>query len=267
MSVGEIALCFFFGKFLSFMWILINALQLVVLLGIWQILYPYFLKVVFNELKRVSWAEYLDDLEIGRRMNELLFGTDDLQDVKLTSDKLGEERLGSSNMFESLGVSVLILSLLFFLALIVIAVIIVCCKKKEWSEKNQERIENLKRKIKYNPVIRYFLLNSIKFNYSALCVLKQSNAGVWSQVTAVLMLGFINLCPLVLSAILYKRNDELQDKERISMMGTLYEGKNVESQRKHRVWSYPLVFFYRRLIFAVCTVTLFDYPSIQMMMH
>ena len=50
-------------------------------------------------------------------------------------------------------------------------------------------------------------------------------------------------------------------------MGTLYEGKNVESERKHRVWSYPLVFFYRRSFFAVCTVTLFDYPALQMMMH
>ena len=179
LSVGEIALCFFFGKFLSFMWILINALQLVVLLGIWQILYPDFLKVVFKELKRVSWAEYFDDLEIGRRMNEFLFGTDSQQDVKLTSDRLGEERLGSSNIFESLGVSVLILSLLFFLVLIVIVVIIMCCRKKEWSEKNKERIEGLKRKIKYNPILRYFLLNSIKFNYSALCVFKQStNAGV-----------------------------------------------------------------------------------------
>lgn len=79
LSFGEIFACFAFEKVLSFMWILINALQLIVFLGIWQILYPDFLKVALSELKRVSWGEYFDDLEIGKRISELLWGQPDEQ--------------------------------------------------------------------------------------------------------------------------------------------------------------------------------------------
>ena len=74
LSLGEIIACFASGKMLTFMWILINAVQILVFLGIWQILYPDFIKVVLSELRRVSWGEYLDDLEIGKRMNESVFG-------------------------------------------------------------------------------------------------------------------------------------------------------------------------------------------------
>ena len=75
LSVGEIIACFTFGRFLSLMWILINALQLLVFLGaIWQVRYTRFLTIVFRELKRVSWGEYFDDLEMGKRASELLFG-------------------------------------------------------------------------------------------------------------------------------------------------------------------------------------------------
>ena len=77
LSFGEIIACFVSGKFLTFMWILINAVQILVFLGIWQILYPDFIKVVLSELRRVSWGEYLDDLEIGRRMNDSVFGSND----------------------------------------------------------------------------------------------------------------------------------------------------------------------------------------------
>ena len=86
----------------------------------------------------------------------------------------------------------------------------------------------MKRKLKYNPVIRYLLLNSLKFNYSAFCVFKQADAGAGSVFVAILLLLFINICPLVLSRILYKNNNELKEKETEDKIGTLYEGKNVE---------------------------------------
>ena len=76
------------------------------------------------------------------------------------------------------------------------------------------------------------------------------------------MLILINLCPLVLSRILYKNNNVLKEQETKNKIGALYEGKNVESKRKHRAWVFPLVFFGRRLVFILGTVVLFDYPSI-----
>ena len=68
LSIGEIIACFAFSRVLSLMWILINALQLIVFLGIWQILYPNFLKVILFELKRVSWGEFFDDIKIGEHV-------------------------------------------------------------------------------------------------------------------------------------------------------------------------------------------------------
>ena len=119
----------------------------------------------------------------------------------------------------------------------------------------------------WNPVIRYLLLNSLKINYSAACVFKHTDAGAWSQFVAVLMLVGINVCPLILARILYKNNGVLEDKEKVSKIGTLYEGKNVPADRKHRVWIYPLVFFFRRSLFIVGTLVLFDYPALQMVVH
>ena len=68
------------------------------------------------------------------------------------------------------------MSVLFMLILTVGVGIILSCRNKTLSEKNRERVKTLKRKLQYNPVIRYFLLNSLKFNYSALCVFKQADA-------------------------------------------------------------------------------------------
>ena len=53
----------------------------------------------------------------------------------------------------------------------------------------------------------------------------------------------------------------------MARIGTLYDGKNVEADRKHKVWSYPLVYFYRRTLFILGTVLLFDYPAQQMIVH
>ena len=159
------------------------------------------------------------------------------------------------------------MSVIFLLILIVAVVVYISCRNKPLSEKNRERVKTLKRKLLYNPVIRYFLLNSLKFNYSALCVFKQADAGAGSYFVAVLLLILINICPLVLSRILYKNNSHLEDKETEIKIGTLYEGKNVEPKRKHRAWVFPLVFFGRRFLFIVGTVALFDYPFAQMIMH
>ena len=54
MSAVELVYCLFFEELIASQWILINALQLIVFLVIWQILLPPFLKIVLFELKRVS---------------------------------------------------------------------------------------------------------------------------------------------------------------------------------------------------------------------
>ena len=80
LSIGEVIACFAFSRVLSLMWILINALQLIVFLGIWQILYPSFLKVVLSELKRVSWGEFFDDIKIGEHVQKIFSDSEEQEE-------------------------------------------------------------------------------------------------------------------------------------------------------------------------------------------
>ena len=186
-SAGELILCLFFDEFIAGMWILINALQLVVFLGIWQILFPHFLKVVLFELKRVSWGEYIEDFEIVQYFNEQIWGSDEEEEIlEAGSDAIGIERLGSPNLFKNIGLSVIFMSLIFLLTAIMIALVDLCCRNKELSDKAKKRIEKMKREMKYNPLIRYMLLNSLNFNFSAICVFMHADSKIESKVFAAL---------------------------------------------------------------------------------
>ena len=101
------------------------------------------------------------------------------------------------------------MSILFFVVVLCIVLIAACCRDR--IDKCKERIQTLKRKVKYNPLIRYLLLNSLKFNYSAMCVLfvKHDEADIWSKLSASLMLLFINACPILLMYVLRKHDKEL----------------------------------------------------------
>ena len=57
----------------------------------------------------------------------------------------------------------------------------------------------------------------------------------------------------------------MEKDEKVRNFGSLYDNKKVNKEKKHRVWAYPLAFFYRRTVFALITVYLFDSPSMQMM--
>ena len=46
-------------------WPLINTLQFVVFIALWNIKYPKNLRRVMHEIKRIALGEYLDDLELG----------------------------------------------------------------------------------------------------------------------------------------------------------------------------------------------------------
>ena len=86
----------------------------------------------------------------------------------------------------------------------------------------------MKKKVRYNPIIRYLLLNSLKFNFSAFSVIKKYNeSSVGSIVVAVLILVIINVTPIFLSRILYKNSRTLDIKEQHEKIGTLYLGRNV----------------------------------------
>ena len=84
---------------------------------------------------------------------------------------------------------------------------------------------------------------------------------------AVIIFIVINLIPLLLTIIVFKKADELEREENVGKFGTIYGGKNVAFGKDHQVWKHPLTFFYRRLAFMSVTVFLADIPQLQMMVQ
>ena len=65
LSVWQIILCFILGKTLKSMWILINTVQFIVYMSLWQIGFEDLLRIFLKELKRIVLAEFFDDLAVG----------------------------------------------------------------------------------------------------------------------------------------------------------------------------------------------------------
>ena len=68
LSIWQIIMCFFLRKAISSMWILINTVQFIVYMSLWQINYEPVLRVFFRELKRIVLAEFFDDLAICQKV-------------------------------------------------------------------------------------------------------------------------------------------------------------------------------------------------------
>ena len=68
------------------------------------------------------------------------------------------------------------------------------------------------KKIFFNPFIRYSLLNALKLNLNAFITLKAYNvSNIGERVTAIIILTIINLVPIILARLLFKRKNELED--------------------------------------------------------
>ena len=76
----EIIICFIAGEALGSMWILVNALQFIVVISTWNINVPIRAMMFFNVLNRVVQGEFIDDLQIGIKIAEgFSIETDDIE--------------------------------------------------------------------------------------------------------------------------------------------------------------------------------------------
>ena len=110
----------------------------------------------------------------------------------------------------------------------------------------------------YNPVIRLTFLSGLKTNMTTALVFKLLRDETAQIIAASLIFAIFNLIPLLYARILFKHRTELESEDKIRKFGSLYDNKNVKSDRDHRVWGFPLNFFYRRTAFALITIFLFD---------
>ena len=89
-------------------------------------------------------------------------------------------RLGSDDIFSNFGISFI----LIFILLLIIYLVIVCgarvSKRYAMSSKVQEFFRKIEKKLLYNPMIRYSMLNCLKFNYTAIVALIGIKSAEWT---------------------------------------------------------------------------------------
>lgn len=140
----------------------------------------------------------------------------------------------------------------------------VICKS---SEKKAKMIKDLKRKIFFNPFIRYIFISYLKLSFAAMVVLKLVKESPLQVFAAYVILLIVNLVPILLAYLLYKNKTSLDELDTKLKFGSIYALKNPFGTYKDRIWVFPLAFFYRRALFSVLTVVLLSHPLIQMQCH
>ena len=81
------------------------------------------------------------------------------------------DRFGSDDIFENIGATLLISSVIFGVIIIIILLVVKIYKSKNNTEEGRIKIQKCRRMIFFNPIIRYCLLNTLKFNMLAILTL------------------------------------------------------------------------------------------------
>ena len=266
LSIWEVLACIFLNKSLHAIWILVDTLQFFAFMSAWQIAYEPVTRAILRELRRVVLAEYMDDLEIGKKFLEWL-GINPAEEV--VGERSGSSRLGTNSLYENFGATIMVIILLFMLLILIVVGFVKCARRL--SMKCRERITDCKRRIFFNPLIRFTYLNSLKFNIVAMGTISGLNEGPSEIIQAVLILLTFNLLPILYSCILKKKPEMLQEEEFKEIVGTLYSGMaipefefSILGRDKPLTWMKPAIFMFKRTLFAISTVALFDYPALQM---
>ena len=118
----------------------------------------------------------------------------------------------------------------------------------------------------YNPIIRYFVLNSLKLSICAAVALRDQDGEDSAYVYPFMILTVINVIPVVFFLVAYCKRDKLDEEATRKSIGAIYLGKNV-TKNDHKAHVYPMIFFWRRSLFVIVTVCLFDQPTLQMIAH
>jgi len=263
-TIWEIVIIMAFKKVLFSMWVLILTLQFFVYMATWQVRYPGKLHFILYELKRIALGEFMDDLPLGDKVNEYL-GLPQ-SESSAAEEKVAEERLGSGSIAQNFGATLLLGSVIFALLLVTIIIVIFISKRVSLKEKAKERVKSLKTKVFWNPIIRYLTLNSLKLSMTAIVVQKTLQKAVGDTTSSIVLLVVLNGAPLIFCIVVRRHHHSLKDPDTIKSIGAIYVGKNVTAE-DHCAWVYPMVFFWRRTLFIVITVYLFNWPYMQMLAH
>ena len=208
-TFGQLILLLFIGKAINAMWLLILTAQFIVIISKWSINFNDLTRTFFSELQRIVFAEYFDQYETGKKVQRFL-GIP-VEDGNEVDDKIGADRFGSENVFENFGPTFFIfLGIIILLSIIVLATYCICRRSERFSEKNKECSEKLKKKIFFNPFIKYSYLNALKvYMSSCLVFLQFEESSVGQKAVAIFILLVISLLPILYARIMFKNKKNL----------------------------------------------------------
>ena len=88
-------------------------------------------------------GEYIEDLEVGQKMSNAL-GIETKNKIEQLEDNIGENRLGSDDVFGNFGITLILAIFVFLLLIGLVSIVILVSRRTELSQKNKERLEKLK---------------------------------------------------------------------------------------------------------------------------
>ena len=150
--------------------------------------------MLLYELKHIALGEFADDLEIGNDINNF-FGLPP-NESSSTEELVGDARLGSSSVALNLGATLLIGTIIFVVIILIITLAIVFTQKCTCTLKCKERVEYLRRKVYWNPIIRYLILNSLKLNMIVFVAFKANETKGSDKVLAIIILCVLIITPI-----------------------------------------------------------------------
>ena len=86
------------------------------------------IQFILFELKKIALGEFMDDISLGDTLMSAI-GLEPSDD-SATDEKLGEQRLGSTNFFASQGPTLLFMTMIFLLIIVSVIVAMIIVKKR-----------------------------------------------------------------------------------------------------------------------------------------
>ena len=85
----------------------------------------------------------------------------------------------------------------------------------------------LKASFFWNPMIRYYILNSLKLSMTGFIVFKAKDSGPGDYVIAILLLIILNSMPIIFYKVLRQNEETLAKEDTKKTIGAIYAGINI----------------------------------------
>ena len=140
--------------------------------------------------------------------------------------------------------------------------------------KFKKHINALKKRLFFNMLIAFTLMNALKFYVLALTIVNGADVGIVKKILAGLCLLLMVILPLFYARLLYKWQNQLHKAELRDKFGKLYEGLHTtpkvdSASKRPLIWLYSPLFLVRRGLFAAITAFVLDieHTNLKIIMH